>query len=341
MAATVRCIVASQVAARPFAALQVGQENASSAAMRYLGCLFGLAVSVVACSEEEMARASSDSTVDAGTSDSDASPNSDGTAAGAMQMALRFEARVGTEAFSCSGHFHGVGTGDSHVTPLDFRVYVHDVRLITADGREQAVTLEQDGVWQQGNLALLDFEDKTGSCANGTSETHTTLTGQVASGSYNGIRFKIGVPFAMNHGNVATAASPLNLSGLFWSWNDGYKFAKLDAKLSEHGSQTTKSFLLHLGSIGCKQDGAGAVTSCAYPNVGEVELSGFDPLKQNIIADYAAVYAGTDLQQEKGGAPGCMSGVDDPECPNLLRRFGIDPLTGKPNASTQALFSYE
>ena len=96
---------------------------------------------------------------------------------------------------------------------------MHDVRLVDADGGEWPVTLDDDDLWQTDAVALLDFEDKTGTCANGTTPTNTVVKGTYDTGhdtvDFTGLRFKVGVPFALNHGDAATAPSPLNLSGLF------------------------------------------------------------------------------------------------------------------------------
>ena len=41
-----------------------------------------------------------------------------------------------------------MSTSSTSLELSDFRLYVHDVRLVTEGGDEVPVTLEQDGVWQ-------------------------------------------------------------------------------------------------------------------------------------------------------------------------------------------------
>ncbi|AKU95467.1 hypothetical protein AKJ09_02131 [Labilithrix luteola] len=306
---------------------------------------------VAACNDDEETTAANP---DAGAERGDGSISGDAGDA----VTIGFEARVGADRFSCSKLAAGMGTTAATIEPLDFRVYVHDVRLIRDDGVDVPLTLASDGKWQYQNLALLDFEDKSGTCINGTTDVNTTLRGSIASGSYTGIKFEIGVPFELNHADVATAPSPLNLSGLFWSWNGGYKFARIDGRSPavdagmsmdagmpmDGGMEMDESvFSIHLGSTDCQGDPAngGVVTSCERPNVGEVVLRGFDPTKKTILVDYKALVAGNDLTTNGGGAPGCMSGTTDPECPALLARFGINPTTGQPDATHQALFRVE
>jgi uncharacterized repeat protein (TIGR04052 family) len=252
-----------------------------------------------------------------------------GGAPGGGPSVIAFEARVGAEIFSCQRTFSGLGTAKSEVEPLDFRLYVHDVRLVTEGGQEVPFALDQDGVWQHEGLALLDFEDKTGSCSNGTANLNTTLRGKAPAGSYKGLRFKVGVPFALNHGDSAKAPSPLNLSTMFWSWNGGYKFLRADVRLKEGAPRN-----FHLGSTGCQ--GGDAVTSCSHPNRPEISLDSFDPSSGKVIVDYAALVADADLSKDGGGAPGCMSGVDDPECAAIFPRLGLSLSTGAPEGNQSA-----
>src|SRR5690606_25468578 len=86
------------------------------------------------------------------------------------------------------------------------------------------------GLWQHENLALLDFEDKTGACANGTTPTNTSVRGTVPPGSYVGLAFDVGVPAALNELDAASSEtpSPLNLTAMYWSWTTGYKYLRVD-----------------------------------------------------------------------------------------------------------------
>lgn len=247
-----------------------------------------------------------------------------------MEVEIPFEAIVGDQAFSCDGTFEGLGRGEgSTFTPKDFRVYVHDVRLVDGEGQEVAVTLEEDGVWQQGSVVLLDFEDKTGTCANGTEQVNTTIRAQVPEGTYQGVRFVLGVPFDLNHENQAVASSPLNISGMWWSWQAGYKFLKIDGS-----TDTQDNLLFHLGSTGCEMGDGNRVTSCAQPNRSEIALDAFTP-GDTLTLDLAALFDGAHLDMDEGGPKGCMSGPDDPDCAPLFSNLGI-PRDG--NTSTQKVF---
>lgn len=265
-----------------------------------------------------------------------------GGGSNAQAVTLQFEARVGQEVFDCAGTFTGLGTAASEAKITDYRLYIHDVELL-AGANALPVNLDQDTIWQFQNVALLDFESGSGSCANGTAELRTTVTGTVTLpsgdaeiGPFDGVRFKVGVPFELNHGDVALASSPLNLSALFWNWNGGYKFLRIDSV--PVGANTP--FNLHLGSTECQDDGMGNVSSCGKPNRPLVELSGKDPLATKILIDYAKMVSGSDLSADAGGAPGCMSGAADPECAPIFQKIGLSIDTGEP-APGQEAFSFD
>ncbi|MBX3207031.1 MAG: hypothetical protein KF764_18435, partial [Labilithrix sp.] len=91
---------------------------------------------------------------------------------------ITFEARVGDRAFRCGDTYSGVGDPPREVTPVDFRFYVHDVRLVDADGVEIPVALTKN-VWQHQSTVLLDFEDATASCTDGDAPKNAVLSGHV------------------------------------------------------------------------------------------------------------------------------------------------------------------
>ena len=118
------------------------------------------------------------------------------------KITVRFSATVGTEPFACGKSYDGIGATGSRVTPSDFRFYVSDVELIDSSGKSVPLKLDQDERWQHQNVALLDFENRSGPCLTGTQETRDVVTGTVPAGNYRGLRFTLGVPFALNHADA-------------------------------------------------------------------------------------------------------------------------------------------
>ena len=242
---------------------------------------------------------------------------------GPMDVAINFAARVNGAAFACGTSYDNVGASSTTINIVDFRLYVHDVRLVSSSGAEVPVELEQDGQWQLDDLALLDFEDGSGACVNGTAATNTSVRGQVPAGDYDGIRFRLGVPFELNHQDQTVAPPPLDLSSLFWVWNGGYKFARID-----HTSEARpEGWNVHLGSTGCAPMGDPTVpaTSCANEHRPELSFAAFDYATSTVVADYGALLAGSDLTTNaEGTAKGCQSFPGDADCPPVMNRFGLD-----------------
>lgn len=244
---------------------------------------------------------------------------------------IRFSARVGDREFACGETYEGVGTTQARLIPSDFRFYVYDVQLVTEDGTQVSVLLDQDGIWQLEDIALLDFENKEPPCVNGTVQTNSSIRGRVAPGTYKGLRFVLGVPFRRNHGDASVAPPPLSLTGMFWSWQAGYKFLRIDTAFDD--------VRVHLGSTGCFNTRAGVVGGCARPNRAEVRLEPFDWEQDLVVADLAALLADSDLTANQPQTPpGCMSDPGDSDCEAMFRNLGVDFASGQPTVATQKFF---
>ena len=248
-----------------------------------------------------------------------------------LPVTLTFQGQVGNQAFACGTVYTGIGTGASQFIPSDFRLYVSNVNLITAAGDAVPLTLDQDGVWQYQNVALLDFEDGTGPCGNGDAALNKTVHGTVPAGVYTSVQFDLGIPFALDHADASTAQSPLNRTELFWSWQSGYKFLRVDT--------ADDKFRVHLGSTGC--DGTSPShppTTCSAPNVATVTLSGFNPEHSVIVADLAALLADSNIDMNQASTPpGCMSDPDDLDCVPVFQNLGLTFPGGQPT-DTQKFF---
>jgi len=270
-----------------------------------------------------------------------------GSAPGTQPASIVFAAKAGAEAFSCTGQLTNIGTSKRTIEPLDFRFYVHGLRLVRADGSEAPVTLTEDQTFQHDGLALLDFEDGAGTCENGTTATNDRVVGTVASGSYARVRFELGVPEASNHADAALAPSPLNITSLFWNWNGGYKFARLDARVVDENAPSggALSFVFHLGSTSCVGDAAkGGAVTCKNLNLPTIDLAlpapaGGDLGTKTIVFDWANLLADVDVAKDEGGVGGCMSGATDPECGKIFSRLGLD--AGGGATGSQSAFRIE
>ena len=257
-----------------------------------------------------------------------------------VPVSIHFEARVGAEPFACSTSYTSLGTNASTATPLDFRFYVYDLALLPASGPAVPVTLTPDGTFQSSRLALVDFEDATGTC-NGTPGTHTSVQGTVPAASYHGLSFKVGVPFDLDHQDQSTAAAPLDDPTLWWSWAAGYRFMRIDF---QPAATDTSPFFFHLGTTDCtgSNPDSGQITSCARPDEVTVSLPDFVPGTSKVVIDYATLVADVNLEVNTDAtAPGCMSETADPECASTFPKLGLDVTTGSPSGTAQTVFSVE
>lgn len=255
-------------------------------------------------------------------------------AADRQPVTLRFAAQVNGQPFACGQRYADIGTTRSTITPGDFRLYVSEVALVDETGRAVSVTLAQDGKWQLEDVVLLDFEDGSGPCRNGTAGTNTEVRGSVPAGRYTGLRFTLGVPFARNHGDPTTAPAPLNLTALFWNWQGGYKFVKFDTTSTGVSPETPAAasamgpvtrFSLHLGSTVCASAArTEAPSSCRNPNRVTVQFERFDAATQTVVADIGAVLAGANVDvNAPNTSPGCMSFPNDADCPPVMGALGL------------------
>ncbi len=145
---------------------------------------------------------------------------------GDRQVQVQFAGQVNGQEFVCGRIYAGVGVGQPGTYQVnDWRFYIHDVALVRTDGSRQTLALDQDGIWQYQNLALLDLRKD---CGSGALPTNAAVAGAVPDADYTGICFKVGVPYSLNHINDATAPSPLNASGMLWNWRGGRKFIRVD-----------------------------------------------------------------------------------------------------------------
>jgi uncharacterized repeat protein (TIGR04052 family) len=228
-------------------------------------------------------------------------------------VTIPFEVVVGTHDFRC-GQTYELGAPATAFTPLDLRFFVHGLRVVDGAGREHALELLEDDAWQTDGIALLDFEGDTPECEDGTPETNHLVRASADVASYERLRFRLGVPFALNHSPETSAPSPLNLSTMFWTWQDGYKFMRFEGDATGRGG-----WIFHLGSSGCNGGLSGGTTSCAEPNVVDVDIP-FAP-GQEVALDLAALLSGSDFAAADD--VGCMSEAADPECAPLFARLGL------------------
>lgn len=228
------------------------------------------------------------------------------------ELHIPFVAVLGGQTIAC-------GSGPDGASISDLRFYVSDVQVLDEQGEGIDVALSVDGHWQQENLALLDLEDGTAGCDNGTAITNASIHGKVPAGNYRGLRFTVGVPFDRNHRDPLLATAPLGDPAMHWHWRAGYKFMRAGIRTATDG------FWIHLGSTGCEGT-VRNITSCRFPNRVQVILPDHVPGQDIIVVDLGQLVATTDLEDQS--ASDCSSGPAEESCATPFAAFGLDFRTG-------------
>ena len=275
------------------------------------------------------------------------------TAQTMQPVQLDFLAMAGNQIIGCGDKLQ-LGSPKTEATLADLRFYVSNLMLIKANGERVPVSLTDDAKQvhtdaQGKQVALIDLENNQGGCMSpkNSDAMHPSLIGKAPAGSYVGISFDVGVPNNLNHIDTTKAPAPLDIAAMAWSWQAGKKYLKAEVvpttKVTRPETATSpdsmgEKFMVHLGATGCEGNpAAGERVNCLRPNIMPVSLPQLNPQTQAVAVDVAALFNGTDIRVDNGGAMGCMSAVNDPECPGIFKQLGMDLQSGK-SAGTQQLF---
>lgn len=182
-------------------------------------------------------------------------PNDDKKNSLRLVFSLMYEGKI----VNCKKGELGFITEGRFVRIDRFAFYVHQPSLVI-DKTETSLRLV-DNQWQSQGTGLIYFNNKcqsdnTNSNVNVNVNSNQTLELDLSNQFIHDnldnkqseivLNFNIGVPFAQNHLNPLIQASPMNVSSMFWSWRNGYKFMRLDLRTDTDG------FAFHLGNLGCQ-----------------------------------------------------------------------------------------
>lgn len=254
---------------------------------------------------------------------------------GHIPVSINFVPRVGNRNFVCGQVYSGVSPSQASVQPVDFRFFVHNLRLINDQGQEVPVTVETRAPWQGQAVALLDFENNQGECElTGDAQTNAQVTGSIPEGNYQGLRFSLGVPTPVNHADPAQSGEPFQAGGMAWNWTKGFKFMNVEVhSVPEAAGQEPSIGKFHLGSTACTNNEVTQEVECSKPNRGEVFLPNFRLGQDNVVADIGALFANSALSTSQI----CHSGQD--ACEPLFAQVGVDWDSGAPAAQQQVFTS--
>lgn len=238
---------------------------------------------------------------------------------------IQVSAVVGDKAAACGVDYSDLGASKATAQLADARLFISQVELRSADGTWTPVALGDRAPWQHAGVTLLDFEDGTAACQDsGTTQKNDKITGTVAAGNYTAVRLHIGVPFDQNHVDNATSPAPFNTPGMFWTWQGGYKFLRVDWKVQ---GGAIPRWNVHIGSTKCAaKDKITAPSSpCGRPNLSTVTIDVADAANAKLRLDLAALVAKADISADtESSPPGCMSAPTEPgDCSPVWTALGM------------------
>ncbi len=170
-----------------------------------------VAISIVSCDDDETTPPSNNGT----------------TTYNSGSVGLNFENIAGSVFLDPTGATNYVNAAGETFSVTNFKYYVSNVKLIKDDGTKYEVP---------NSYFLID--------ANDTNSLIAELS-NIPGGKYTGIEYMIGVDSARNvSGSQTGALDPVN--GMFWSWNQGYIFMKLEGQSS---ASSNNSFVYHIGGF--------------------------------------------------------------------------------------------
>ena len=206
--------------------------------------------------------------------------------------------------------------------------YVSDPRLVDARGKSVPLRLDEEHPWQTKRNALLSLQSP---CTREEDDFGNRIVqGSIRKGDFEHVEFELGVPFEMNHTNPLRAPAPLNVPTMFWTWQTGYKFLRIDL---------AGRWAFHIGSTGCHSASAvrPPAEPCRHPNLATIRLPVGTTDETRIRIALDELLRDTNISE----AENCLDAyAEKSTCRKLVQRLGLDVDTGycKDDCSGQVLF---
>lgn len=156
-----------------------------------------------------------------------------------VSFKLRIESTFGATPFALNQAYTTVAGDTVRFTMAKF--YLSEISVVDTLGRAipaRVVDTTNTVTIDNQTVTLLDYAN----AQNGAFE----LTLRAKPGLYRGMKFRVGVPFDLNHRDASIQPRPLNVDqGMFWTWNTGYIFHRLEGNFDS--SSVQRNFLYHIG----------------------------------------------------------------------------------------------
>ena len=170
----------------------------------------------------------------------DLNPSLNPASPGTLQLA--FDNVVGNQDLQLNAGTYRNASGESF-TPTAFNYFVSNIKLTRTDGREYIVPQDSSYFLIKENVPA----------------SQTITLQNVPAGSYKSVSFVIGVDSLRSTMDIGQRTGVLNPagdhtsgSGMYWSWNSGYIFLKLEGTSPSAPTDATgeNTFRYHIGFFG-------------------------------------------------------------------------------------------
>jgi hypothetical protein len=154
------------------------------------------------------------------------------------KLTLEFDNVVGTKNLVLNGPSNVNATGEDFVL-TKFNYFISNIKLVKADGSKYVVP--------QDSSYFLIMEDKK--------ESQFVRLKDVPQGEYTGVEFMVGVDSLRNTAPIEKRKGVLDPGGsmmedgMYWAWNSGYIFLKMEGTSTKAQSANGK-FYYHIGLFG-------------------------------------------------------------------------------------------
>lgn len=178
--------------------------------------VFAFSMMAFACSEDEKAPVSFD-------------PNEKGS------LSVEFDNVVGSKNLQLGGQQNYTNsTGEAfNVTVFDY--YISNIVLTDANNKQYVVP-------QDSSYFLIQESDRA---------SQTIKLKNIPAGDYTSITFTIGIDSLRNTMDIGKRTGALDpAKGMYWSWNSGYIFLKLEGESSAAPEDAGGKFRYHIGGFG-------------------------------------------------------------------------------------------
>ena len=175
---------------------------------------------------------------------------------------LVFDNVVGSSDLKLGTDTYQNAAGESF-TVTKFNYFVSNIRLRKEDGTDYAIP--------QDSSYFLIQEDRPAS--------QTITLNNIPAGNYTGITFLVGVDSLRSLANISQRTGVLDPGltthdPMYWEWNSGYIFMKLEGNSSAAPATQNNLFFYHIGGFGGGYDGKKTIN-----NLRTVTL----PFKNNVV----------------------------------------------------------